>query len=271
VYDPNGTLTVDIQSDATDINTLRRAYALQRFLERDNIAGTRYSEKIRAHFETFSSDARLQRSELIGTSRGIMNISEVLATAQNSDPDSLVAVGEMTGHGVSLSGGQRFSYSCEEHGFIIGVVTVEPTTAYQQGLPRMFKRPTFLDYPWPTFAKLGEQVVNDLEIYADPTAFDNWAANDPAGVFGYQSRYADYKFIPNTLHGTFRTTNEMCTMARKFSDTPDLNDDFIHVDETDDDLQRVFAVLNVEHVYMQVTHRISATRPLPFFNIPSLE
>jgi len=147
VYDPRGSLNVDVQSDATDINTLRRAFRLQEWLERNARGGTRYVENIMAHFGIKSSDARLQRPEYIGGSKKNMIISEVLATAQNTAENT--ALGQMGGHGISVGGGNKFSYRAEEHGYIIGIINVQPVTAYQQGLHRSFTRFDHLDYAWP--------------------------------------------------------------------------------------------------------------------------
>jgi len=197
-YDPNGTLVVDVQSEAVTLETLRTAIKLQEFLERDMRGGTRYTEKIRAHYGVTSSDSRLQRPEYIGGFKQRMVISEVLSTAQSSnDPgEATQFVGQVAGHAISAGGSKRFRYKAEEHGCIIGIVSVLPDTAYQDGLHRMFSKfDSVNDFAWPSFANLGEQEVFDLEVYIGSAS--------ATSVFGYQSRYAEYKYINSSVAGEF--------------------------------------------------------------------
>jgi len=258
VIDPNGRLSVDVQNDATDINTLRRAFRIQEWLERNARGGTRYVENILAHFGIKSSDARLQRPEYIGGSKQNMVISEVLATAENTDAN--VPVGNMAGHGISVGGGNNFSYTAEEHGIIIGLINVQPDTAYQQGLPRQFTRFDRLDYAWPTFANIGEQEVKNKEVY--------FSHNEPEGVFGYVPRYAEYKFMNSRVAGEMKSTLSYWHLGRIFSTDPALNELFISSFPT----TRVFAVTdsNVDHLYSHIFNRISVVRKLPRFGIPQI-
>jgi len=264
-YDPDGTLVVDIQSDAVTLETLRTAIVLQEFLERDARGGTRYIEKIQAHYGVRSSDARLQRPEYIGGTRQVFAISEVLSTAQSSnDPgESTQFVGQMAGHGVSVGGGNTFGFRVEEFGCIIGIVSVLPETAYQQGLHRSWqKQDVIADFAWPAFANLGEQEVTNLEIYA--------AAGDPAAVFGYQSRYAEMKSIPSRVAGEFRDTLSFWHMGQIFSSVPTLNDQFIKADPSK--FNRIFAAADPDlsnQIYSRIVNRVYASRPLPRYGIPS--
>jgi len=262
-YDPNGNLTVDVQSDATDINTLRRAFRLQEWLEKNARGGTRYVENILAHFGIKSSDARLQRPEYIGGSKQNMVISEVLATAQSTADN--VAVGTMAGHGISVGGGNTFNYKCEEHGFIIGIINVQPETAYQDGLHRSFTRFNRLDYAWPTFANIGEQEIRNKELVAElPNT------SDPEGVFGYVPRYSEYKYMNSRVAGEFRTTLDFWHLGRRFNTAfpPALNESFISCYPS----TRIFAVTesNEDHIFAHVFNNISAVRKLPRYGIPSI-
>ena len=259
--DPNGTLEVDIQEDAVTINTLRRALRLQEWLEKNARGGTRYIESILAHFGVKSSDARLQRPEYIGGSKQNMVISEVLATAQNSDDN--VAVGQMAGHGISAGGSGTFSYRAEEHGWIIGIVNVQPVTAYQQGLHRSFSRFDRLDYGWPTFANIGEQEIKNKELIADLPV-----STDPDGTFGYTPRYSEYKFMNSRVAGEMRDTLAFWHLGRIFTGTPLLNEDFISCVPSD----RIFAVTDPgsDHVYAHIFNNVTAVRKLPRYGIPTI-
>lgn len=258
-YDPDGTLVVDVQADATDINTLRRAFRLQEWLERNARGGTRYIENILAHFGVKSSDARLNRPEYLGGSKQNMVISEVLATAENTE--AVIAVGNMAGHGISVGGGNRFNYRCEEHGYIIGIINVQPVTAYQEGIHKSWSRFDRLDYPWPTFANIGEQEVFIKELYAK-------TAGDPLAVFGYVPRYAEMKFMNSRVAGEMRTTLNFWHLGRIFGTTPVLNEDFIESNPS----ERIFAVTDegADHIFAHLFNNISVVRKLPKYGIPAI-
>lgn len=260
VLDPNGTLTVDVQSDATDINTLRRAFRLQEWLERNARGGTRYIESILSHFGVRSSDSRLQRPEYIGGSRQNMVISEVLATAETTEAN--VPVGNMAGHGISVGGGNRFSYRAEEHGWIIGIINVQPVTAYQQGLHKSFARFDRLDYAWPSFANIGEQEVTLKELYAfGPVLNQN-------SVFGYVPRYAEYKFMNSRVAGEMRNSLAFWHLGRIFDEAPALNSEFIECRPSN----RIFAVTDdtEDHIFAHIFNNISAVRKLPRYGVPTI-
>lgn len=257
-YDPNGHLTVDIQSDAVDITTVRRAFRLQEFLERAARGGTRYTEQILSMFDQRSSDARLQRPEYIGGSKQNMVISEVLATAETTAAG--VSVGTMAGHGISVGGGNTFRYKCEEHGYVIGIINVQPDTAYQQGAHRQFTRFDRLDYAWPTFANIGEQEVLNKEIFA--------AAPNPEEIFGYVPRYAEYKYLPSRVAGEMKTSLDFWHLGRIFSTLPVLNDEFVQCNPD----TRIFAVEDpaVDHLYSHIFNHIKVRRKLPKFGTPTI-
>lgn len=261
--DPNGNLEVDINSEAADINTLRRAFKLQEWLERNARGGTRYIENILAHFGVRSSDARLQRPEYIGGDRQNMVISEVLSTAETLDAGEIqTPVGNMAGHGISVGGGNNFSYRAEEHGWIIGIVNVQPVTAYQTGVHRMYTREDRLDYFWPSFANIGEQAIKNKELY-----LTGLTLAELEETFGYVPRYSEYKFMNSRVAGDMKTTLDHWHMARKFSAQPVLNSSFVEADPT----TRIFAVTDpdVHHIYAHIFNRISAVRKMPKYGIPS--
>lgn len=261
--DPNGRLEVDVQSDAVDINTLRLAVRIQEWLEKNARAGTRYVENILAHFGVKSSDARLQRPEYIGGTSQRMVISEVLSTAQtDSDGGSVTTpVGNMAGHGISVGGGNTFSYRAEEHGIILGIISVRPETAYQQGCHKMFTRFDPLDFAWPTFANLGEQEVKLREVF--------FAANNPDDTFGYMQRYGEYRYINSRVAGDFKTGLSFWHLGRIFETEPALNESFINCDPVE--TNRIFAVQDgTDTIYAHVMNSCKVRRKLPRYGIPSI-
>lgn len=246
---------------ASSINDLRRAFRLQEWLERNARGGSRYIEVILAHFGVQSSDARLQRPEFLGGSATPISISEVLQTSDNASETT--PQGNMAGHGVSVGSSNYVSYKCEEHGYIMGLMTVMPKTAYQQGIPKHFSKFDKFEYFWPSFANIGEQPILNKEVYADSTD------SQDDEVFGYTPRYAEYKYIPSTVHGEFRSSLNFWHMGRIFGSRPALNANFVECQE--DEVDRVFAVTaESENLYVYLHNNVKARRPMPYFGTPTI-
>lgn len=246
---------------AATINDIRRAFQVQRWLELNATAGCRYVESILAHFGVRSSDARLQRSEYLGGGRAPVMVSEVLQ--QSADDNQPSPLGTMAGHGVSALKTFQFSKFFEEHGFVIGILSVMPRSAYYQGLSKMWTRTTRYDYYWPVLSHLGEDAVYNREIYATGVA-----ATDN-GVFGYQPRYQEYRRRYSTIHGDFRGSLSFWHLARTFSATPALNAQFIQCAPDN----RIFAVQGAgvtDHCWIELFHSIKALRPIPKHGTPGL-
>lgn len=248
--DVEGTAT----AGSTTINDLRRAFKLQEWLERNARGGTRYVENILAHFGVKSSDARLQRPEYITGTKSPVVISEVLNTTGES---AGLPQGNMAGHGVSVTTGKYGSYFCEEHGYIIGIMSVMPVTAYFNGLPKHMLKFDNLEYYWPAFAHIGEQEVKNVELFV--------GAANPDGTFGYVPRYAEYRYMPSRVCGDFRTNLLYWHLSRTFSTAPQLNQSFVECDPS----PRIYAVeAGVDHLYCHVYHKVNAIRRIPKFGDP---
>ena len=263
-YDPQSSLvasTSDLEAEAADINTVRRAFRLQEFLEAEARGGTRYTEQILSHFGVRSSDSRLQRPEYIGGAKQNMVISEVLSTAETDNQGQSTPVGNMAGHGISVGGSSGFNYRTEEHGYIVGIINVQPVTAYQQGVHRTWTRFSRLDYYWPEFANIGEQEIKVKELYADTTAAEQ------EEIFGYIPRYSEYKYMDSRVAGEMQTSLSFWHLGRIFANKPTLSSDFINCDPS----TRIFAVEAAEdHIYAHVYNSISAIRPMPKYGIPTI-
>lgn len=246
---------------AVTINQLRQAFQLQRFLERDARSGTRYIEVIKAHFGVTNPDFRLQRPEYLGGSHENINfttIAQTTATLADSTPQgNLAAMGTITGHN------RAFRKSFTEHGFIIGIASVYADQTYQQGIERQWFRQTRVDYYWPTFAHLGEQEIYNKEIFATgDTEQDNL-------VFGYQERYAEYRYKPNRISGLFRSTVptslDVWHYAEEFENLPVLNSEFI---ECSSPIKRNSAVISEPDFIADFYFGNEADRPMPMYGTP---
>jgi hypothetical protein len=250
--------TNGLNTSSTTINDLRRAYRLQEWLEKNARGGTRYIESILSHFGVRSSDKRLQRPEYITGVKTPIIISEILnTTGENAG----LPQGNMAGHGISVSSGKSGTYFCEEHGYIIGIMSVMPKTAYQQGIPRTFLKRDTLDYYFPTFANIGEQEVKVEELFAYTANKNN--------TFGYVPRYAEYKYMPSRVAGDFRTTLDYWHLGRIFNNEPALNKSFVECKPSD--TTRIFAVEDgTDPLYCHVYNKIQAVRPMPKYGTPTI-
>jgi len=272
VIDPEGRLSVDgdgfdLSEINTTINDLRTAYSLQKWLEKNARAGTRYIESLRANFFTSPTDARLQRPEMIGTNVQNVIISEVL---QTSSSDDVTPQGNMAGHGVSASKDGYFNYTAQEHGFIIGLVSVIPEAAYADGIAKMWSRYDKLSYYWPDFAQLGEQAVLGKEVHVSETGNPIVDAERNTSTFGYMPRYAEYRFQNSLTTGQFRPTQSLAhwTLTRAFnrSNAPLLNAGFIVCRPS----KRIFAVEDPAEpaIICHIYNDVKAKRLMPKYGNP---
>lgn len=255
---PSGSYTADLQSaSATSINDLRRSIRLQEWLEKQARGGSRYIETILNHFGTRNPDYRLQRPEYLGGGKSPVVISETL---QTSSTDATSPQGNPAGRAVSAGRTNRFTKYFTEHGYVIGIMSIMPRTAYMQGVPKHFLKADRFDFYWPSFAHLGEQPILNAELYSA-------AGVNANGIFGYTPRYAEYKYAINSVHGDFRTTLDHWHMARKFDAAPALNADFIASDPTD----RIFSVEDGSHaLWCHIVNNCRAIRPMPVYGTPTI-
>lgn len=258
----NPGLTVDLSTaTAATINSLRQAFQLQRLYERDARGGTRYTEIIRSHFGVTSPDARLQRPEYLGGGSSPINVSPI---AKTSSTDATSPQGNLAAMGTISGGGHGFTKSFTEHGVVIGLAAVRADLSYQQGLDRTMSRRTKYDYYWPALAHIGEQAVLNKEIYFDGTSADE-------NVFGYQERYAEYRYKPSVITGRFRSnsaaTLDSWHLSQAFAVRPVLNSTFI---EDRPPVKRVVAVPSEPDILLDVYHNYKCARPMPTYSVPGL-
>ena len=250
-------------SDATaaTINQLREAFQIQRLYEKDARGGTRYTEVIQSHFGVTSPDARLQRPEYLGGGKDRINVNPI---AQTSSTDSTTPQGNLSGYATTGFMGHKFSKSFTEHSVIIGLANVFADLTYQQGLPRHFSRQTKFDFYWPSLAHLGEQSILNKEIYAQGTTADD-------SVFGYQERYAEYRYKPSFVTGQMRSnfaqSLDTWHLAQDFGSLPALNASFI---EENPPVDRVTAVQNYPNMILDMYFKLKCARPMPTYGVPGL-
>jgi len=254
---------------AATINQLRQSFQIQKLLERDARGGTRYTELVRSHFGVVSPDARLQRPEYLGGGSSPVAINPIAQTSATIDTGTAATTpqGNLAAMGTVLSQGHGFSQSFTEHGMVIGLVAVRADLTYQQGMRKMWSRRTRYDFYFPAFAMLGEQTVLNKEIYCDGTPDDD-------KVWGYQERWAEYRYNPSMITGLFRSTAagtiDPWHLAQHFTSRPTLNSQFI---SDTPPLSRITAVgdaANGQQFIFDSFFRVKAARPMPLYSVPGL-
>lgn len=263
---PTGTMTFsNLYADlstatAATINSLREAFQLQRLLERDARGGTRYTEIVKAHFMVDSPDARLQRPEYLGGGSTPVMITSIPQTSETST----TPMGTLAATGYAKASGVGFNKAFTEHGVILGLVSVRADLTYQTGLNRMWSRSTKYDYYWPALAHLGEQEVLNKEIYAKGDANDNL-------VFGYQERWAEYRYYPSKITGKLRSNHaqslDVWHLSQDFTALPVLNASFI---QDNPPIDRVIAVTTQPQFIFDSYFDLTCARPMPMYAVPGM-
>lgn len=244
------------------INSLRTAFQMQKFYERLARGGSRYTEVLRSFFGVVSPDARLQRPEFLGSFTKMVNVNPI---AQTSATDDTSPQGNLSAYGVTAAKFHGFTKSFVEHGYIIGFVCARADLTYQQGINKMWLRSTVYDFYWPTFAHLGEQAIELREIYAQ-------GSKDDTSVFGYQERYAEYRYKPSQITGKFRSsvtdgTLDKWHLSQFFKNPPTLNEEFIVENPP---INRIIAVPSEPEFLLDIGFRYTTVRPMPMFGTPGL-
>ena len=266
--DPNGGLYADLSTaTAATINQIRQSFQIQKLLERDARGGTRYTEIVRSHFGVASPDSRLQRPEYIGGGSTPVNINPIAQTSATGVTGGSTPMGTLSAMGTVLAHKHGFTYSAVEHGIIIGLVSVRADLTYQQGLHKMWQRQTRYDFYFPVFSHLGEQAILNNEIYCDGSANDQL-------VFGYQERWAEYRYNPSRISGLFRSTAsgtiDAWHLAQKFTSVPTLASTFIQDTPPVSRVVAVGSASNGQQFIFDSFFDVKKARPMPMYSVPGL-
>lgn len=264
IADPalTGLITDLSTATAATVNALRQAFQIQKLYERDARGGTRYIELILAHFGVRSDDARLQRSEYLGGGHSPVVINPVAQTSNT--PVTGTPLGNLAAFGTVAAINHGFVKSFTEHCLILGLVCVRADLTYQQGLNRMFSRSTRWDYYWPALSHIGEQAILNKELYCKNDANDDL-------VFGYQERYAEYRYKPSIITSLFRSaasgTLDSWHLSQDFGSLPTLNTTFI---EENPPMTRIKAVTTDPDFIFDMHMDLKCARPMPVYGVPGL-
>lgn len=264
----NTGLVADLSAaTAATINQLRQSFQVQKMLERDARGGTRYTEIVRSHFGVISPDARLQRPEYLGGGTAAIVLNPVAQTSASTVTGSTTALGNLAAVGTMIAHGHGFSQSFTEHGYVIGLMSVRADLSYQQGARRHWFRRTRFDFYFPAFAMLGEQPVFNREIYMRGDAAD-------VEVFGYQERWAEYRYSPSEVTGLFKSTSagtiDAWHLSQRFTSLPLLNSAFISETPPLSRILAVGAAANGAQLIFDSVFDMKVARPMPLYSVPGL-
>jgi len=256
-----------LQTDLTNatsatINDLREAFQVQKLLERDARGGTRYSELVRNHFGVNFYDVSY-RPEYLGGGSSPVNVSPITQQAPTATT-SQIGVGDLAAIGTASITGHGFSKSFVEHGIVMGLISVRADLTYQKGLRRELSKSTRYDIYWPSLAHLGEQEILNKEIYCDGSANDD-------DVFGYQERYAEYRYKPSQISGLFQSdatsSLDAWHLSQDFASLPTLGETFI---QEDPPIDRCIQVPSEPHFIVDTLINLKCARPMPTFGVPGM-
>lgn len=248
------------EATAATINDIRLAFQLQKMLEKDARGGSRYNEQVLVHFGVTIPDYRTQRVEFLGSAKSRIQVNPVQQTAEGTNP-----VGHLAAQGFIADSNLSITKSFVEHGYIMILACIRADLTYQQGLSRLWSRETKYDFYWPGLAHLGEQEVLQKEIYLESNETNN------AKIFGYQERWAEYRYFPSKITGQMRSTAatplDAWHLSEEFGSAPELNQTFIQ-DNTP--IQRCIYQTDQVHAIVDVYYDMKCARPMPVYSVPGL-
>lgn len=266
VQDVTEGLIADLSAaTSATINELRNSIAIQRLYEKDNRGGTRYKEVLLSHFGVTVKDSRLQRPEYLGGGTVPINVNQIPQSSGYGNPaGEAESMGDMAGWATATGGSKGFIKTFDEHCIIIGLASARADLNYQQGIDRSHSRQTRWDFYWPELSNLGEQAVKNKELYADGSANDEL-------VFGYQTRFAEYRYKPSLITSTFRSDHpqslDLWHLAQDFASLPVLGDTFV---QENPPIDRIIAVPSEPHLLFDAFFDYKSVRPLPQYGVPGL-
>ncbi len=263
-YPVNLWASLDAGLNLGSVNELRKAFQIQKLLEKDARGGTRYIEQLKVHFGVTSPDARMQRPEYLGGNRIPITISQVLANTADAQAQKIGSTGAVS---LTVDNHYDFTHSFTEHGFVIGIMCLRYRHTYQQGIERFWSRKQRFDYYYPVLANIGEQPILNKEIYLTGTATDD-------EVFGYQEAWADYRYKPARVAGEMRSSYAQSLDVWHFADDygsqPFLSDEWIKEDSANIDRSLTVASTVSNQFFADILTDATAVRPMPLYSIPGL-
>lgn len=263
---------VQYATSGISINDFRNVNALQRFKELNLRRGRKYKDLMEARFGVNISYAEMNMPEFIGGASFDVQPVQVNQTSNQGANDPL---GSYAGQ-LFASGGSKHSITkfCDEHGYVIGIISVVPTPVYETVTPKLFFKHHLLDFWQPEFNHIGLQPIpmKELDVFGQHSK----SPDNMDEEFGYQRPWYDYISALDSVHGQFRTSLSSFVMYRSWSEPPSLSPDFLLVDPSSG-IDDVFSVRtdsegnSVDKILGQIYEDYTIKSPVSKFGIAKLE
>lgn len=252
---------INLSTSGISINDFRNVNAYQRWKETNIRRGFKIKDQIKARWGVDIKESLLDMPEFLGGISFDVNINTVNQT-NNTELTPLGSyAGQMTAFGNSQN---KINCYCDQHGYIMAIISVVPTPCYGQVIPKHFFKFNPLDYFNPEFGQIGMQSVPYKELL--PLEAEK---EDLERTFGYQRPWYEYLSNVDEVHGLFRSELRNFVLTREFVGLPQLNEEFLTVNHNS--LNNIFSIDTGHKILGQIKFNIVAKRPIPSISVPSLE
>lgn len=257
---------VNYASSGISINDLRNVNAFQRYLETNLRVGLKYKNQLEGRFGVKISYAELDMPEFLGGVSTTIDVSQINNTTESSDAPLGSYAGQLSAIGSSK---HTVTNYCDEHGFIIGILSVVPVPIYSDLVEKFWYKKDPLDFWTPEFSHIGNQAIPYREVCPLLVAQDdNYKQTD---TFGYQRPWYEYLASVDSVHGLFRTSLNNFVLRRTFRSVPTLRPSFLTVHPNDFNSPFATDTENGDKILGQIYFDITASRPCAKYGQPRLE
>lgn len=266
------------------ISALRAANSMQQFLERNNLAGNRLVDYVKAQYGANLNDAIAQRAVLLGSgsfdvySKGIYQTN-----AEMSQPESAVEVNTSNPfksvaakYGSAFVDGNDFiikGFTAQEPGYLMVVTWLSPKVTYSTGCDPMLLRYEDINSQSQLANPILQNVGNE-PIYSSMLNSKSVVAGT-SSVFGYNDRYYAWKDKQDEVHGILRDEETLQSFAlqRTFSEPATvINTSFLQIPVNYlDQVASVSGDISNYGYWCDTYFDYKVSMPLAKYSVPSLQ
>lgn len=255
---------------AFSIAALRAANSLQKWMERNNIAGYRYSDQIYAQFGRYPSDAIMDRCIYLGRQSSNVYTRSVFNTMGDVfEGNNARTLGYKAGSSQSIGEGSLVDrFTSSEHGYLIVLASLVPHAYYSTGVRRYLSRSVVGDFAFPLLSGMGDQAIRTSEL--DSSVY----GTDADVEFAYNDLYSEYKYHDDEVHGRLRDGEDLQQFALQrsfFGTQPELSSEFLQIPV--DFLDQIMSVSTSEAGYTawyDIFFPYKKVSTLPEYSLPTL-
>ena len=275
--------TIDGQ-DGFTISALRAANSMQQFLERNNLAGNRLVDFVKAQYGANLSDSIAQRPILLGKgdfdvySKGIYqtNPNNVDATYDSNNP--FTSVGARYGSAYADGSDTLVdNFTAMEPGYLMVLAWLSPKVTYSTGVDPILTRydtNSTSDMANPILQNVGNEPIFTSQLSMYPLYQGIHSSGDK--VFGYIERYGNWKDKQDEVHGILRDTSSLQSFAlqRSFRRDvqPKITSDFLKIPTSYlDQVAAVSSDISTYGYWADTYFNYKVSMPLAEYSVPSLQ